>query len=505
MKTKIYPVIAGLALLFFSFVPAYTQAQAETTIDISPKGNGIKAGSAGDGWSYGEVEIPDYGTTTGLTLTQGSFTLTGTNDKCMINIKSGVTKVTLQDMTMTAPKEYPGILMEHNYDMEFVIKGQNVIHTSQDDTHAFSACALYTTNNCAYRFTGNGIVGFMAPDAIGIYDGQITIDGPEVDVYGGKQGIRTSDRFEMKSGKLYIQTPTSASNSSAVHSYGITAACGVIISGGYTNISSGYCSVQSDAYVEITGGTNEFTVDTRKEEGFPGIEASQHVDITGGTTTIRTPAEKAVDCPTVNITQSSLQTEQYDASPTGTAPTVSLPAPSNLKLKCKNVQTCKLKWKKVPDAKYYDVYRSSSPEGPFVFLAKADTTSYKDQNLTPGQIYYYQVRSCYSYDNKSELCAAKKIKMRPAKPKKVKVKKKGNKLLIRWKKTKKVTGYKIYISTKAKGKYKCIKTINNAKKKSFTKKGIKRGKTYYVKVRSIFRSTPSSKAIKSKFSKVAHS
>lgn len=57
----------------------------------------------------------------------------------------------------------------------------------------------------------------------------------------------------------------------------------------------------------------------------------------------------------------------------------------------------------------------------------------------------------------------------------------SKKVKITWKKVKNVTGYQVYRATAKKGKYKLVKTI---KGKSFTNKGLKKGKRYYYKVRA---------------------
>lgn len=84
-----------------------------------------------------------------------------------------------------------------------------------------------------------------------------------------------------------------------------------------------------------------------------------------------------------------------------------------------------------------------------------------------------------------------KIK-RPAKVKKIKLKKKiskksngkfKRKISIKWKKLKGVTGYQIAIRIGKKGKFKVVKKIKKNKRK-YIKSKVKLGKTYYVKVRA---------------------
>ena len=67
---------------------------------------------------------------------------------------------------------------------------------------------------------------------------------------------------------------------------------------------------------------------------------------------------------------------------------------------------------------------------------------------------------------------------------KVKAKKKAGRTVLSWKKVKGATGYKVYRSTKKNGKYKKIRTIKKASAVTFTDSKVKKGKTYYYKVRA---------------------
>lgn len=492
-----------IIVLFTAAMLHSANAGAETTtIDITPEGDGIKSGISGENWSYGNITIPGFGETKGILLERGDFVLTGTNDKCTVSIKAYVNSVTLKNCNITAEDSYPGILMDSTYDMTFRIQGKNMVTTTQSGGHSYSSCALFTQNECNYKFTGKGIIGLIATNAIGIYNGNITIDGPEVDVYGEMQGIRTSGRFLMQSGKLYVVTPTSSANSAVTHSYGITADSSVTIAGGYTNIKSGYCSIQSNSFVKITGGENELTVDTRREGGFAGIESLASVDITGGTTTITTPAAQAIDCDVVTVADNTLKTMWYDTSGTGTHPNVTLSSPVGLKAVNKTPSKCRLSWNPVENAAYYEVYRSVYADGPWEYLGKSYTNKMADKNLYAGTVYYYKVRACIDASTAGDYSLVFRVKAAPAAPKKVRVTKQGSTLNIKWKKCKKVSGYKVYLSTRANSGFKCVKNIKKGSVTSYRKSGMKRGKTYYVKIKSYYRT--GSKNICSKFSKTAH-
>lgn len=74
-------------------------------------------------------------------------------------------------------------------------------------------------------------------------------------------------------------------------------------------------------------------------------------------------------------------------------------------------------------------------------------------------------------------------KAKPAKVKGFSIKAiSGGKLVLKWKKVKNADGYVVYRAEKKKGKYKKVKVLNGAKKKSFTNKKLKKKKTYYYKI-----------------------
>ena len=74
--------------------------------------------------------------------------------------------------------------------------------------------------------------------------------------------------------------------------------------------------------------------------------------------------------------------------------------------------------------------------------------------------------------------------VRPAKVTKLTVSSKKKKAFLKWKKNSKATGYEIYRATKKNGKYKKIKIIKKASVVKFTDSKVKKGKTYYYKVRA---------------------
>jgi hypothetical protein len=61
---------------------------------------------------------------------------------------------------------------------------------------------------------------------------------------------------------------------------------------------------------------------------------------------------------------------------------------------------------------------------------------------------------------------------------------KGKKAVLKWKKIKNADGYVVYRATKKNGKYKAVKTIKKAKTVTFTDTKLKKGTTYYYKVKA---------------------
>lgn len=86
----------------------------------------------------------------------------------------------------------------------------------------------------------------------------------------------------------------------------------------------------------------------------------------------------------------------------------------------------------------------------------------------------------------AKAAAAKKIlKYTPSAPQwKSLTSKKTRTATLTWKKNSKATGYEIYMSTKKSSGYKKIATVKGYKKITYTKKSLKKKKTYYFKLRA---------------------
>ena len=65
-----------------------------------------------------------------------------------------------------------------------------------------------------------------------------------------------------------------------------------------------------------------------------------------------------------------------------------------------------------------------------------------------------------------------------------KISTKSKKVTLKWKKVSGASGYKVYMATSKNGKYKKVATVANGNKLTYTKKGLKKKKKYYFKVRA---------------------
>lgn len=106
------------------------------------------------------------------------------------------------------------------------------------------------------------------------------------------------------------------------------------------------------------------------------------------------------------------------------------------------------------------------------------TLKWKQEEVRKGRI--------KNYDERKVTLKLKIVGKSINSPKSLKVSKAGTtKAILKWKKVKNAVGYQVYRSDSKNGTYKKITTIKKANTVQFTdKKGLKKGKTYYYKVRT---------------------
>ena len=164
------------------------------------------------------------------------------------------------------------------------------------------------------------------------------------------------------------------------------------------------------------------------------------------------------------------------------------PKVTNLKSSKKTYNSITLSWDKIDNVTGYKVYRYDVKTESYKLIktiSDASTTSYTNSKLTSATKYLYKVRSYKIVNNKthngdysSSLAATTKpltptVKLTSPSTKKIK---------LTWTNiNSRTTGYNIYMATSKNGTY---KNIGSTSKKSFTKGSLKKGKTYYFKVRA---------------------
>ena len=151
--------------------------------------------------------------------------------------------------------------------------------------------------------------------------------------------------------------------------------------------------------------------------------------------------------------------------------------------------TIRLSWNKVANASGYVIYRSTKKDSGYEKIAtitSGSTTTYDNKKVSAGKTYYYKIKvratagGQNAYSSYSAVKSAKTVKSTSISS----VKSVGStKLKVTWSARSGANGYYIYRSTKKDSGYKKIATVSGAKTTSYTDTGVKKGTTYYYKLR----------------------
>ena len=160
---------------------------------------------------------------------------------------------------------------------------------------------------------------------------------------------------------------------------------------------------------------------------------------------------------------------------------------TGLKAKSTGTNYIKLSWAKQPNVKGYKVYRQSGNKYKLIkTISGSKNTSYTVKKLSSGKGYKFKVRTYVG--SKPYYGVYSSILSVPTKPGKVSLNKlstgKTHYVKATWKQ-KAGTGYQVRIATNSEfTKNKATYTVKSYKTKTKTIKKLKKGKTYYVKVRA---------------------
>lgn len=162
-----------------------------------------------------------------------------------------------------------------------------------------------------------------------------------------------------------------------------------------------------------------------------------------------------------------------------------------------------LRWNRTPGATGYEIYRQSGSSNVLIGrINSPTTTSYINSGLKTGTTYYYRIKAVSSDKEGKPVCSSlvtASAKPVPATPS-VSLKSGKRKATIKWNRVSGASGYQIYRSLKRTSGFKAVKTIKKGSTKYFVNKKLKKGKTYYYKVRAY--KTVSKKKIYGNFSTV---
>ncbi|MGG1398868.1 S8 family serine peptidase [Bacillus salipaludis] len=163
-------------------------------------------------------------------------------------------------------------------------------------------------------------------------------------------------------------------------------------------------------------------------------------------------------------------------------------APTSLKAATADYNKLHVSWAKVSGVTGYEVYRSTSKSGTYSKVATVSTTSYNNSSLTTGKTYYYKVKAYRTvagkkvYGSYSSAVSGKPALKTPTGLKASKAS--STSIKVSWSKVNGANGYAVYRATSKSGSYSRVKTITSGSTVSYTNSKLKKGKTYYYKVRA---------------------
>ena len=161
----------------------------------------------------------------------------------------------------------------------------------------------------------------------------------------------------------------------------------------------------------------------------------------------------------------------------------------SVKVTGSSYNTVKIGWRKVAGAEGYQIYRAVSKKGTYrkVKTVKGgNTLSFTDRKKKFNKTYYYKVRAYRTEKGRTVTSKFSNILAGKAKLEKPVVtlrKKAATGMSVSWKRVTGASGYQVGYSLKKKSGYKTA-TVNKGSKTKYMRKGLKKGKTYYVKVRA---------------------
>ena len=160
-----------------------------------------------------------------------------------------------------------------------------------------------------------------------------------------------------------------------------------------------------------------------------------------------------------------------------------IPSVKGFKVSSTSTNSIKLTWNKVKGATGYTLYQQKN--GKWTKVKSLTGTSYTVPKLKAGTTYKFAVKAYKKIGNSLITSPSFPTVSTSTNPATVnfKLSAGSKKATVKWSKVTGATGYKVYYKTSKNGSWKCLKTANN-KTTSYTKTGLKKGKTYYFTVKA---------------------
>ncbi len=161
---------------------------------------------------------------------------------------------------------------------------------------------------------------------------------------------------------------------------------------------------------------------------------------------------------------------------------VLIPSPDNMQLINASEKRITVKWDAVTGAKGYVLYRAESLDSEPIELAEIDAkkTEYTDKDITPGNRYYYSLKTLAEVEEyNSDLTAVLYTTARLKNPEKLSAENNGPLISVNWAEVDEAKGYLVYRSLSKNGLYTVVGEVNST---SFVDRDVLAGKTYYYKI-----------------------
>lgn len=155
----------------------------------------------------------------------------------------------------------------------------------------------------------------------------------------------------------------------------------------------------------------------------------------------------------------------------------------NAKVTTQSTNSVSISWSKVTGATAYKIYQYDYSKKQYYYVGKTKDTKFTIKNLKAGTIYKFRVRAYKNVDGTQYFgtyAPTIRTATKPVATKVTSISSKSKTVLLNWKKVSGASGYRIYMSTSKNGTYTAIKTTSAS---NYTKSGLKKGKTYYFKIR----------------------